>query len=452
MSKRVKDNIHTARAKASTNKPAAPANAIKGQLVFLKRDGSKTHRRDLYLVLDVDTEQETLIISKLLHTLSDLTPTMQPQNKRYKVKQSDIYLAPNQPIQVETEVLPPPHRSPPLDRAEQYSPAIFQPFKQSTYNRQPKILDNDESDDSEYEDEYDSEEEEDEEYVSGDENSSNEEDEHTISNEELSDTEEMTLETDEDDQTLHCVSNEEHIQPFRPDGDHPIPPLPDNEQPHGPDGDHPFPPVPNLEQIQAHQPEGDHPEWGNPEDLTANPPLPPVTGTLIIYFHPESQQTKKAKVGTTFKTLQRKYPGWFNIINEGERKPISVNLGIIPWRYFSPQVIPQVDGNYTTNLDYSPEIAIQETEFNTPHDPDRALKLAQELNFFIPTLPADGSFVPNQRYMLPPNLQYRPRALSRSKVVSVSEGDLTNTDSARPSRWTRRVRELRNFLRSLFKK
>ena len=45
---REKENVYSAKSKATTTSPAKPANARKGQLVFLKKDGSKLEKRDLY--------------------------------------------------------------------------------------------------------------------------------------------------------------------------------------------------------------------------------------------------------------------------------------------------------------------------------------------------------------------------------------------------------------------
>ena len=49
---REKENIYSAKSKASTPFKATSAQAQKGQLVFLKKDGNKLERRDLYLVIE----------------------------------------------------------------------------------------------------------------------------------------------------------------------------------------------------------------------------------------------------------------------------------------------------------------------------------------------------------------------------------------------------------------
>ena len=91
-------NIESAKSRAKIQKPAAAANAIKGQLVLLKHEISKHSRREIYIVLDTDASTQTIVIAKLPHTLSTNEPiTFQPHNFTYIVKQSDVILSPNQP-------------------------------------------------------------------------------------------------------------------------------------------------------------------------------------------------------------------------------------------------------------------------------------------------------------------------------------------------------------------
>ena len=307
----------------------------------------------------------------------------------------------------------------------------------------------------------------------------------------------------------------------------------------------------------VHQHEQGHPVWGYIDNLDLNPPLPPVTGATIVYFNRETRQTRRAKVEKTFKTMQRRWPGWFNVIDDGARKITSANLGVTRWKYLrrpeldpqrsiNPQanLIPQVDGNYTLHTpetppsdqisigadadlnfgqqdyyeyyDYgdwddkmmiatedgnddnwkeielesnagsevetgsydwdnyasSPDLSgskwcissdtatiprqVSETDDNFLHDeyvdPARTFRLTQQLHLWTPTLSPEGTFNPTRRYLIPPHLQdvwYRPAEpeLTRSRILSLSEGDLTNSDSTRPSRWTRRILRVREFIR-----
>ena len=100
---RNKENIYAAKSKASSTEPAVPANARRGNLIFIKKEGSKLERRDLYLVTDTDEKEETVQVCKLPAALSGNTPIrFQPHNITYKLKQTDIYLSPNQPEIVNT--------------------------------------------------------------------------------------------------------------------------------------------------------------------------------------------------------------------------------------------------------------------------------------------------------------------------------------------------------------
>ena len=94
--------MYSAKSKSTIASPAKPANARKGQLVFLKKDGTKLERRDLYLVTETNDEDETVLICKLPSALSGTVPVhFQPHNITYKVKQTDIFLSPNQPVKAE---------------------------------------------------------------------------------------------------------------------------------------------------------------------------------------------------------------------------------------------------------------------------------------------------------------------------------------------------------------
>ena len=99
---REKENVYSAKSKSTVTSLAKPANAGKGQLVFLKKDGSKLERRDLYLVTERNDEDETVLICKLPSVLSGTAPVQfQPHNIVYKVKQTDIFPSPNQPVKAE---------------------------------------------------------------------------------------------------------------------------------------------------------------------------------------------------------------------------------------------------------------------------------------------------------------------------------------------------------------
>ena len=95
MKSRTDNNPSSARSKADILQQAKSAGAREGNVVFLKHDGNKLQRRDSYLVIDRDDIEQTVIICKIINTGSNIS--FSPQRFRYKVKQTDVYLAPNQP-------------------------------------------------------------------------------------------------------------------------------------------------------------------------------------------------------------------------------------------------------------------------------------------------------------------------------------------------------------------
>ena len=95
--KREEDN--SSKYRKANNKIAKSAEASQGQLVFVKSEGDKSSRRDLYLVLEQGSTEDSLIICKVRDALSQKPATISPQDNRYRyeVKQTDVRLAPNQP-------------------------------------------------------------------------------------------------------------------------------------------------------------------------------------------------------------------------------------------------------------------------------------------------------------------------------------------------------------------
>ena len=98
MKRRHINNEFSARSKAQVNRKAEKVKVEKGNLVFLKQEGDKHHRRDLYFVLEILPTENSLIVAKLLHALSgNQSITFQPHNITYKVKDTDVILSPDQP-------------------------------------------------------------------------------------------------------------------------------------------------------------------------------------------------------------------------------------------------------------------------------------------------------------------------------------------------------------------
>ena len=149
---RKKENIYSAKSKAKIDQPAVSANAEKGHLVFLKKDGSKLERRDLYLVTKTDDEENTVNACKLPSALSGDAPLQfQPHNIIYKLKQTDIYLSPNQPVIADTYETPEiyrPHPTPePLPQQIEIRPAIQRKIPTPRYYPYDEEETDDEEDD-----------------------------------------------------------------------------------------------------------------------------------------------------------------------------------------------------------------------------------------------------------------------------------------------------------------
>ena len=390
MDKREKDNTYSAKSKATVNKPSKPANAKHGQLVFLKRDGDKLSRRELYLVLKVDETEQALHICKLLNTISDSVATLQPHNITYKVKQSDVFLAPNQPIETTSELLSPPSAPP-----RQISPTLpdqysYYPQHLQEYSPTPKRIYQPCTDDTDDEDDDD--------WWQVEEHPQDQtEDEQEVIEQDGQDQihEEVELEIDQTQFPIEQVPADEELSAAESAEDNEEDTTREEEvvtegSAEVSEEEDPADNVQNLGELPAF-----HPDWGNLNDLSANPPLPPIDGSLIEYYHELTRSTKKAKIETTFKTVQAKHPGWFNITNEGFSIKTSVNLSITRWKYFttsSPseddEEIYQVDGNYTLFLnpgsinnsldwdEYAPEpsYSLPSTGSLTPETSERAMR------------------------------------------------------------------------------
>ena len=98
---RKENNFYSSKSKSTTKKAAIPANAKKGNVVFLKHDGNKHFKRDLYLVIEENVQNATVDLCKISGLFSQSPASFQPHVYLYKVKQTDIYLAPNQPQELD---------------------------------------------------------------------------------------------------------------------------------------------------------------------------------------------------------------------------------------------------------------------------------------------------------------------------------------------------------------
>ena len=73
---RRENNPASAKSKSTFKTPATRANAAAGQLVFIKQEGDKSKRRDIYLVLETDMDKDTVVICKVRDAISNKTATL----------------------------------------------------------------------------------------------------------------------------------------------------------------------------------------------------------------------------------------------------------------------------------------------------------------------------------------------------------------------------------------
>ena len=93
------NNDAKVKSKSSSKRIATSANASPGQLVFIKSEGDKRRRRDIYLVLETNMDKDSITICKVRDVLSNQSASIVPHLNRYRytVKQTEVILAPNQP-------------------------------------------------------------------------------------------------------------------------------------------------------------------------------------------------------------------------------------------------------------------------------------------------------------------------------------------------------------------
>ena len=229
-----------------------------------------------------------------------------------------------------------------------------------------------------------------------------------------------------------------------------------------------------------------NPENDNENDLfnlkAPNPLLFPNVGEDILFLDKEAKPNPrivKAQILPMFKSVQRRWPGWFNVRRE-DNKQGSVNLHLTRWK------ISQIDGNLSVsnspsqnghleNIDLDSPFAADDGDFiddnvfgdshieyltnndlnntlsslgfnlsiqNTLEDDSgRAFNLVQSLNLELPEL---GTLVRNRVYKLPPLDK-----LIRSRNLSISATDVGQTHPSQSqtiSPWLKRWQRLRVFL------
>ena len=332
MQERNTNNSYSARSKAQVQKQASSANAKKGQTVFLKNDGSKLKARDLYLVTHVDDVKDEVTICKILNSLDHRPASIHPHAHTYKVKQTDIYLAPNQPITICPEIIYADwfHIFPESNQAVD---TFYQPQRPLT-KTSPKLLVNAADRQEQVFWVLDDE-------VEGEETRQDIHDVHgdplvaedlvviAVDDSVVPATIDEYLLSDRDSQSADVEDNEEDsTEQEREDSS----------------SEEDFP-------LAAQSTED---EENNLQNRDLNPLNLPNPGDRIIYWDPNLECGIKASIIPMHRTMQVEWPGWRNVRIENTGQSYSVNMdqisfNCVSWRYLDGGV-PQVDGNYTVDV------------------------------------------------------------------------------------------------------
>ena len=414
MNIRKQENIYSAKSKASVPEQAKPAGASKGHLVFLKREGDKLERRDLYLVIDA-TESE-ISICKLPAALSGETSIQfQPHNIRYKVKQTEVFLAPNQPVLVEEQ-----HHQVPVipthENLDEYSPTVVlerddlqldspRPrSKRRTYPFEDNLAEEDDFD-----------------IVLEDDNDEEDTDSDGIKqNDEESDVQEIDAEEESSEDSDENGDNEENSSDDDTDRDSSAEDIdhdnPSTDSESSADNNEEAGSVTEQESAADEQDSDDEnaaveadsdssqDTSALSDDLESNPVVLPNVGARIQFKDPTTNIAVKATVTRMHRTMQYQWPGWRNIQVDGDPRQSSVNLdlvshGCVVWKYLgdTPRVprapgdgyvVPQIDGNYT--LPSGPSVkdyddSFSDSELGTERDGFTLhVRIAQPAVYFIP--------------------------------------------------------------------
>ena len=420
------NNTYSALSKAQVLKTATSAMAKKGQVVFLKSDGSKLRARDLYLVTNLSDKDDMVTICKILNSFGNKPASIHPHCHTYTVKQTDIYLAPNQPQILHPEVI--------QTKWVNVYPAV----ETSWPPVQPSLVtvENDENEDHVYwvfEDEEENPNDANAEDLNP-QHAENQEADAVPDNsgsevEENSDDIEANDRLDDDDQSREHQTGSSSIdtqagdaeangENFDPDQNE----IDDNtvDENSAEDGDE------DDDEVGGEDDGEDDDQFAIP-NRDQNPEQLPDTGDRIMFWNPTSAIAVKATVIPMHRSVQAQWPGWRNIKEDGSGEESSVNMDIVAhncvsWRYLAD--VPQVDGNYTeenatTATPSTQDMSNHLRDIDTEHD-DNSLELAREfandpINFQVTLAPRNldisptGNILPNRVYRLPPEPVSPPR-------------------------------------------
>ena len=419
MKKKLENHKYSEKSKYPSSKEPIDAKAQKGDLVYLKEERGKHNLRDPHLV--VDSQGENVEVVKMLHSLNDRMQT-KLSSKKITVNQTDIFKSTlsSKPRPEETKSRIPETSKPvpPTNLKSVWTP--FGPDQSSS------------DDESSYDDAQSQ--------VSEDipDDSSdflgnmfrNDSDELF---EELHSTEDVITDESQEEEELSVAQSghEDDLDDYE-----------DDEL---------------VDSIETNTRDLYEQEIPNPATL-------PEPGDKIEFLETNviPPSIVRASISTMFKTVQRKNPGWFNILQDGASNESSVELGKHRWKYLSRQADTASDDlPSATEPDEDQPI---ETNIVPPeNNASEAAKLQHETAFAEETprnlqLSMPFPDVQNLEHVLP--LTSTPLQQSKKRLSDVrprgllpmefEDSPLASTSSPTPSRFqqavVRRARQVRKVL------
>ena len=331
LDKKLENHQYSEKSKYPNNKEPLDAKAKKGNLVHLKEDGDKHHLREKYLVID-SNETEVNIV-KLLHSIDDNLQT-KLSSKVYKVKQTEIYQAcPNQGEKLETnkdtfeEVENVPNK--PYIKEKENTTTHIESEAPVVNNWTPFPTTNDSSDEDSSEVESEA---EDEESSTTDEES----DDNSIGATAAIDDYDSRSEREDNSTTSVTDEYNENNKSTTASAPESL-----DEEAGIAVAEIEEPDELNLD-IEAEAAVVDVEEADELFDSElSNPTAKPIPGDRIAYidFAVQPPRLIHATISLMYRTVQKKYPGWFNVLREDGSQG-SIRLDDRRWRF----VIDETEG------------------------------------------------------------------------------------------------------------
>ena len=296
-SKKQQNHKYSEKSKFSGSKEPRAANARKGDRVHIKSEGSKHELRDVYIVLE--TMADNVSIVKLLHAHDPNKATKLGQKKI--INQKDIYLADPStkiPSTIEDDLILSENENNGLEDAEKKpeEKPTWTPFKTVT-----TVSESDsetECSDTVGDDDTDS--------------TSYIESEVETPSREIITSPEDTFDIQVNNDLFNNEIREEELNDVNESND-------DETE--------------NNETATKEISQEDNADLLDPNGV--NPPVMPEPGDNIIYYDTNviPPVIVHAKVTPMYKTMKKKWPGWYNVLKENSTKESSVNLDAIRWKF-----------------------------------------------------------------------------------------------------------------------